>query len=543
MDPDSISSNSDDPQSEVKPDVGIAMADTSSLADDCARNIGDGSDIKKRPVESISSSTDQPPPSNNTKANKRRKNQSPKAVLSDHSQEESQDTSLNELTTIDDLTTIDASTYLAWVRGQADSLPSVFVADANDDDNDNATNGDSAEAIVSATTIKKMKAEKEEPIDGSMATLQILLSKQMDILPPRSERHLPPFDAVIADIYTDSNTGCEAVAAKEASKVNTTDPTPPINNITSGNKCSNWITSTVSNFSKLRSYLEYEHTKHKHQRSQSKERRIAVPRMKDRAAWHVFCLGREEAFGNVGGYFEDSDDGEGGGDAVGGNEEEKNVIAAEEKGNTGEKTGEDVTSDNEQSTTDINLQQQQSYNPNLVPLKGYPPTTSLLLQLDQVLTRTLFQHHVHYLCEWKFPLTQSRSSWMYALLARMEKPWHREECCAVRRVLRECCSRRWELVLPLNGGSALDADGQLGMMGEESKQELLQDVTGDVDAKSNTGHTEGDAKAWEQLALLNTLIAVTGIYYEQGASSGGDGIDSLFKVAPSKTDERDVALK
>ena len=98
-------------------------------------------------------------------------------------------------------------------------------------------------------------------------------------------------------------------------------------------------------------------------------------------------------------------------------------------------------------------------------------------------------------------------------------------------------------MLPVNGGSAVDADGQLGMMGEESKQELLQDVTGDVDAKSNTGHTEGDAKAWEQLALLNTLIAVTGIYYEQGASSGGDGIDSLFKVAPSKTDERDVALK
>ena len=132
---------------------------------------------------------------------------------------------------------------------------------------------------------------------------------------------------------------------------------------------------------------------------------------------------------------------------------------------------------------------------------GHPPTTSLLLQLDQVLVRAVFHHHVHYLVEWKMALTRDRATWLYALLARMEKPLHREECVGVRGVLRECCRRRWELELPT---------------GEEK------------------GRDDDDSKrAREQLALLNTLIAITGVYFEQGARSasgpgGGDGLDSLF---------------
>ena len=87
----------------------------------------------------------------------------------------------------------------------------------------------------------------------------------------------------------------------------------------------------------------------------------------------------------------------------------------------------------------------------------------------------------------KMALTRDRATWLYALLARMEKPLHREECVGVRMVLRECCRRRWEL------GTR------------------------------------------EELALLNTLIAISGVYFEQGARSsasgpggGGDGLNSLF---------------
>jgi len=30
--------------------------------------------------------------------------------------------------------------------------------------------------------------------------------------------------------------------------------------------------------------------------------------------------------------------------------------------------------------------------------------------------------------------------------------------------------------------------------------------------------------------MLNTLIAITGIYYEQGSKAGGDGMDLLFRT-------------
>ena len=74
----------------------------------------------------------------------------------------------------------------------------------------------------------------------------------------------------------------------------------------------------------------------------------------------------------------------------------------------------------------------------------------------------------------------------------------------MRSVLRECCERRWKLVLPSS-----------------------EDV-------------EGNEEEWEQLTLLNTLIAITGIYFEQAAafagsgsssSTGKNGMDSLFSVS------------
>jgi hypothetical protein len=41
---------------------------------------------------------------------------------------------------------------------------------------------------------------------------------------------------------------------------------------------------------------------------------------------------------------------------------------------------------------------------------------------------------------------------------------------------------------------------------------------------------DGDEKMWESLALLNTLIAITGLYYEQGSFACGDGTCALFAV-------------
>jgi hypothetical protein len=56
-------------------------------------------------------------------------------------------------------------------------------------------------------------------------------------------------------------------------------------------------------FSEPRSQIEKAQSQMSIQR-----RKVTIPRMKDRAVWHVFCLGRDEASGNVVGYFEDTDD-------------------------------------------------------------------------------------------------------------------------------------------------------------------------------------------------------------------------------------------
>lgn len=382
---------------------------------------------------------------------------------------------LNESTTIEDLNTIDASAYLAWVNSQADSLPSVFVAEQHDEKHEN-------KHVDGTSTIKEIKKRKEDPIDGSVTSIQILLSKQMDILPPPSIRHIPPAcNSATCHINNHSST-------KEATDEMTHDDKD--DDTTSHD----WVATTISNFSKMRSYLETQDSIQKQSIDAQIIRKIAVPKMKDRCGWHVFCLGREEAFGNQGGFEIDSESEESSENC---HSSMKSIIKSDDDVDT---EGADQSAVNENSDEYYSkIQNSLIYNQENVPSDGYKPTTSLLFQIDQVLTRVLFHHHVHYLCEWKFPLTYKRASWLFALLARMDKPWHRDECCAVRRVLRECCSRRWELSLPTEGEGST---------------------------------TEENDKIWEQLALLNTIIAITGIYYEQGSKAcGGDGMDLLFSAS------------
>ena len=420
---------------------------------------------------------------------------------------------LNESTTIDDLSTmVDASAYLSWVNQQAKSLPNVFVAPAaeqeDEEGNQKMKNNDDDNDRSLQTT--KLNKEGIPIIDGSMASIQVLLSTRMDILPPPTSRHLPPSSSV----NNNNNNG----STLEDNGATTT-----------------WVTNTISNFSILRTQLEHE--KHSQKlRPHNNNRNIAVPRMKDRASWHIFCLGKEEAYGNVGGYYEEEDEEkeeenccDGKVEVRGadnGNDQSTNTNNNVTRSNvTGDKAKEEETST---STTPSNQPPPKLiYNSNNVPPKGYKPTTSLILQLDQVLTRTLFHHHVHYLCEWKFPLSYNRCLWMYTLLANIEKPWHREECCGVRRVLRECCERRWKLKLP----PLIDTDAAgataLGSMMEDVVVKEPTTIT-----SNNNNNKDKDSNAasiWEQLALLNTLIAITGIYYEQ------DGMDTLFRVTTTES--------
>eukprot|EP00581_Thalassiosira_minuscula_P014926 CAMPEP_0183730484 /NCGR_PEP_ID=MMETSP0737-20130205/32983_1 /TAXON_ID=385413 /ORGANISM="Thalassiosira miniscula, Strain CCMP1093" /LENGTH=510 /DNA_ID=CAMNT_0025962999 /DNA_START=9 /DNA_END=1541 /DNA_ORIENTATION=+ len=400
---------------------------------------------------------------------------------------------LDESTTVEDLSSMDVATYMAWVNRQANSLPNVFVAK----EDDGKVKEDKLSETVATATVASRDSGEEEPIEGSQATLQIMLSKRMDILPPPTVRHLPPSSpsSLPNGKDDDASNGKGASLSSSSPSLTTEDTTITAKQQQKSNN--EWITKTISNFSTLRTYLEKEHAKEKESRNNNnnnhpqQRRKVPVPKMKDRAAWHVFCLGREEAYGNLGGYEESGDEEEM-------EDEKEKKLEDDKEGGKDEGKEEKDSAENDNESKDP-----LTYHPTQIPPTGHEPTTSLLLQLDQVLTRRVFHHHVHYLCEWNFPLSKSRAAWMYALLARMEKPWHREECCAVRSVLRECCRRRWELKLPPPATNSADEE--------------------EVEC-SNGG------AAWEQLALLNTLIAITGIYYEQGAVSGGDGIDALFTV-------------
>jgi survival of motor neuron protein-interacting protein 1 len=382
--------------------------------------------------------------------------------------------------TLDDVATMDASTYISYVNSQARSLPDVFVAAAADDD---------AAAVEDATTTSTSTSTKDDGVVlhelGSLSTMRVFLSEKFDILPPPSMRHLPPSSTTPSTTSTSTSTS-------------TSD---------------GWVGGTISNFSNLRSYLESEHSRmcevgRRRSTAPNEGRMYAVPRMRDRPGWHVYCLGREQAYGNACGYDNDDDDDD--------DDDEVDVegaTEAEEGGQKGRGNGTGMIGGASFSSSPF-----PASDAAVSANDGRPPTTSLLLQLDQVLVRAVFHHHLHYLVEWRMDLTRDRAMWLYALLARMEKPLHREECVGVRMLLRECCRRRWELKLPQMSTTA--------MMGEEEEGA----------GKRDDDDTTGNGGKWEELALLSTLIAITGVYFEQGArlgygAGGGDGMDSLFSCS------------
>jgi survival of motor neuron protein-interacting protein 1 len=102
------------------------------------------------------------------------------------------------------------------------------------------------------------------------------------------------------------------------------------------------------------------------------------------------------------------------------------------------------------------------------------PGGQLVCQIDQVLIRRVLSHLSYYICEGWSPLTPQWSSWIYALLARLEKPIHRDDAATLFGLLKVLTLAR----------SKLKADDR------------------------------------NNLARLNTLIVLIGIYFEQGGVTG-----------------------
>ncbi|KAJ0396938.1 hypothetical protein ATCC90586_008872 [Pythium insidiosum] len=85
----------------------------------------------------------------------------------------------------------------------------------------------------------------------------------------------------------------------------------------------------------------------------------------------------------------------------------------------------------------------ESTEPRMAPEScshGTPPHLRLLLQFDQVLTRRLLAYHTDWLADMP-ALSRARAVWIYALLARLDKPVHADVAAMLRQLLRRC----WQL--------------------------------------------------------------------------------------------------
>jgi survival of motor neuron protein-interacting protein 1 len=278
---------------------------------------------------------------------------------------------------------MDAAEYLARVVKQAKGMPDVHAAPPDD-------SRDSKGNTISS------KHREFVPIDGSAASLSYLVSERASLTPVPTTDHLP----------RNSN--------------------PAV-----------WIRTTISNFEKLRTYLETARTQGI---GGKKTDRIPLPPMKDRSGWHIFCVGRNEARGNVDSYFGDDDD--------------------------------DVDIANSNELEDTSTQDDLPEWQKGMPADGHNPSVRLLTQIDQVLVRRVLSHLSHYMCEEGSTLTPQRSVWIYALLARLEQPIHRDDAAVLFGLLKALTRAR---------------------------------------SKLNAEHRK-------PLARLNVLIVLTGIYFEQGGS-------------------------
>jgi len=335
--------------------------------------------------------------------------------------------------TIEDSQVLEAKTYLAAVRAEATNLPVISVA-SNLPIHNSFTNG-------------KSTKPKFNPIDGSIPSFQYLISDKNSLCLPSTRSHLPR--GIILSNSMDNGNG---MSMKE------------------------WVDLTLSNFSTLRAYID---RCRQAGLGAHENERVLFPNSKDSSGWHIFCLGQDEASGNIGGYFHDDD------------QEEKKT----------NEINKNITESKNESNIHFSSTNEHEWNSSTVPYFGHPPSTKILCQFDQILTRRVIYHHVYYLTQgWK--LTHSRGQWLYALLSRLEKPLHRNEESMLREILKKLCQIRANIDIH----TALRNCSRKYITGLYQYSNMIT------------------------LSVVNILITIVGIYFEQG-----EGFNSIMTIQSHKT--------
>jgi survival of motor neuron protein-interacting protein 1 len=247
-------------------------------------------------------------------------------------------------------------------------------------------------------------------------------------------------------------------------KRSTLTPPPSVYHLPHTDNILEWTKTVISNFERLRYFLE----RCKEQGIGGKQTdRLPLPPMKDRPSWHIFCVGIDEANGNIDAYYGEEEEEEEDDDEC----KDNNNNNRNQQSNTGCE-GEKV---NYTETDGIPL-----WKRNL-PDGGHPPSVRLLLQMDQVMIRRMLSHLTHFVhLGWSVG-TGRRSEWIYALLARLEKPIHRDDASVLFGLLKDLTLVR-------------------------SKINYFEDETSSA-----------------CLAKLNVLITLVGLYFEQA-----NGINAIL---------------
>ena len=122
------------------------------------------------------------------------------------------------------------------------------------------------------------------------------------------------------------------------------------------------------------------------------------------------------------------------------------------------------------------------------------PSVPLVLQFDQVLVQKLLNYNVSWI-ESSNRISASRSQWIYALLVVLELPVYQDTLALLRQLYRRCCNMRSTLrrkEYPCKDGDERGVD------------------TADIDTIVLEKEKE------KELASMNLLIVLTGLYYGQG---------------------------
>jgi len=271
-----------------------------------------------------------------------------------------------------------------------------------------------------------------------------------------------------------------------------------------------WKNDIIADFSNLRQLLSDLAMEEKY-----RERKICIPQLKDKEAWHRFCLANEIDIeekkntdsNNINDVIDDNSS-----QLDETSREADREILRNKKLKLARKIGLDININDHDNTMNEENENIDNHNENEINqdnndndddddddddgtsealavasavanaknmlkwqgVENVIPTASLLLQIDQVVTQKLLAYHAEWLEERS--LSIARGKWIYSILAKIDKPLHQDIAAFIRQIYRRCSILRSNL-----------------------------DVTSE--------------SLEEDLAILNILIAITGFYFGQSETN------------------------